>query len=213
MPSPPLHQSLQPLVGGAPLARARAAIVLVHGRGGDADGMLDLGRLVADEQVALVALQAANNSWYPERFMAPLATNEPWLSSALQSVSDAMQLILQGGLPLERVMLLGFSQGACLSVEFGARNAVRYGALVALAGGLIGPDGTPRTYTGSLAATPVFLGRGDRDPHIPVARVQETSRVLTELGADVDTRVYPGLGHVIVDDEVNAVRALARQLV
>lgn len=203
-----LHQSQTPLLGGASLANAKTAIVLVHGRGGDAEGMLDLGLVVADDDVALIALRATQNTWYPERFMSPLASNEPWLTSALQAVSDGVGMSLAVGIAREHIMLLGFSQGACLSLEFAARNAVRYGAVAALSGGLIGPDETPRDYGGSLAGTPIFLGCSDIDGHIPANRVRESASILQSLGAVVDTRIYPGMGHVIIDDEVNAVRAL-----
>lgn len=208
-----LHQAYRPLLGGAALAKAKSAIILAHGRGGDAHDMLGLGQAIADDQVALVALQAANNTWYPERFMEALAKNEPWLTSALQAIKDAIGSVVDAGIAREHIMLLGFSQGACLTLEFTARNATRYGAVVALAGGLIGPDGTPRDYDGSLSETPIFMGCGDRDPHIPVARVQESADILTALGAKTDARIYGGLGHVIIDDEINAVRALVSQLV
>ncbi len=203
-----LHQSQAALLGCAPLAQAQTAIILVHGRGGDAEGMLDLGQVVADDQVALIALRAMHNTWYPERFLSPLASNEPWLSSALQAVRDGVELALSAGMAREHILLLGFSQGACLSLEFAARNAVRYGAIVGLSGGLIGPDDSPRDYGGSLAGTPVFLGCSDIDAHIPVGRVRETAVLMQSLGAVVDTRIYGGMGHVIIDDELNAVRAL-----
>lgn len=212
MSSPSLHQAFTPLQGGAPLTEARTAIILAHGRGGDAEGMLNLGLSVADERVAFVALRATSQTWYPEPFMEPLSHNEPWLTSALQAVGDAIAMVVSAGIPHEQIMLLGFSQGACLTVEFAARNARRYGAVVALAGGLIGPDDTPRNYAGSLEQTPVFLGCGDHDPHIPVKRVEETNDVLMGLDGNVDARVYGGLGHVIIDDEVNAVRALVARL-
>ncbi len=207
-----LHQAYRPLLSGADLGSAKAAIILVHGRGGDAENMMDLGLAVAEDDIALVALRAANNSWYPERFMAPLAQNEPWLTSALQSVSDAVDLVVTAGIKREFLILLGFSQGACLSLEFAAREAQRYGAIVGLSGGLIGPDGTPRDYIGSLAGTPIFLGCSDRDPHIPVTRVNESAAILSALGGEVDTRIYGGMGHIIIDDEINAVRALVGRL-
>ena len=213
MAHPSLHQAYRPLLGGAALANAKTAIILVHGRGGDAENMMELGLAVADDDIALVALRAANNSWYPERFMSPLAQNEPWLSSALQAVSDAVDLVIAAGVKREYIVLMGFSQGACLSLEFAARNARRYGAVVGLSGGLIGPDDTPRDYAGSLAGTPVFLGCSDRDPHIPVQRVNESATILSALGGEVDTRIYGGMGHVIIDDEINAVRALVGKLV
>ena len=212
MPNPSLHQANRPLLGGAALDTAKAAIILVHGRGGDANNMMELGLAVAEDDIALIALRAANNTWYPERFMSPMALNEPWLSSALQAVSDAVEMAIASGIQREYLMLMGFSQGACLSLEFAARNAKRYGAVVGLSGGLIGPDETPRDYPGSLAGTPVFLGCSDRDPHIPVERVRETATVLKSLGGDVDTRIYGGMGHVIIDDEINAVRTLVGKL-
>lgn len=207
-----LHQARPPVFGGAKLSNAKAAIVLVHGRGGDAEGMIDLGLAVAEDDVALIAPSAANNTWYPERFMAPIANNEPWLTSALQAVGDAVALATSAGLSHEKVMLVGFSQGACLSLEFTARNAKRYGAVAGLSGGLIGPDDTPRDYPGSLNGTPVFLGCSDVDSHIPVGRVRETATILQGLGGTVDARIYGGMGHVIIDDEINALRALVSQL-
>lgn len=208
-----LHQSQKPLLGGAPLDRAKAAIVLVHGRGGDAEGMLDLGLAVATDDVALIALRAMHNTWYPERFMAPIPNNEPWLTSALLAVEQGIAMATGAGIPLSRIMLIGFSQGACLSLEFVARNATRYGAVAGLSGGLIGPDGTPRDYAGSLSDTPVFMGCSDIDSHIPVERVRETATILQQLGGKVDARIYGGMGHVIIDDEVNAVRSLVDGLV
>ena len=207
-----LHQANHPLLGGTPLASAKTAIILAHGRGGDAPDMLGLGEAIANDSAALIALQAVNNSWYPERFMEPIAKNEPWLTSALRALQDGIAMAVDAGISREHIMLLGFSQGACLTLEFTARNATRYGAVVALAGGLIGPDDTPRNYAGSLADTPVFMGCGDRDPHIPVKRVQESADILTALGAKTDARIYGGLGHVIIDDEINAVRALVSQM-
>lgn len=212
MPSTTLHQAHKPLLGGAPLTKAKSAIILAHGRGGDAPDMLGLGEAIADDDAALIALQAANNTWYPQRFMEPLALNEPWLSSALLAFQQAVESVVAAGISREHIMLIGFSQGACLTLEFAARNATRYGAVVALAGGLIGPDDTPRDYAGSLNGTPVFMGCGDRDPHIPVTRVQESANILTTLGAKTDARIYGGLGHVIIDDEINAVRALVAGL-
>ncbi|MEP6764101.1 MAG: dienelactone hydrolase family protein [Gemmatimonadaceae bacterium] len=207
-----LHQGRPRLIGGAPLASARVAIVLAHGRGADAEDMMSFGQAVADDTVALIALRAANNTWYPERFMEPIASNEPWLSSALQAVHDAVEFVKESGIPNERIVLMGFSQGACLSLEYAARNATRFGGIVGVAGGLIGPDSTPRNYAGLFDNSPVFLGCGDRDPHIPVARVQLTKEVFTKMGAQVDARIYEGLQHVVVDDEVNAVRKLVASI-
>ncbi|HEU4570512.1 MAG TPA: dienelactone hydrolase family protein, partial [Gemmatimonadales bacterium] len=145
---------------------------------------------------------------YPHSFLVPVAQNQPWLDSALAVLERVTAQLADAGIPRERQVLLGFSQGACLALEFAARNAVRWGGVVGLSGGLIGPEGTPRAYGGDLAGTPVFLGCSDVDPHIPVARVHETAQVLTRLGGRVDARIYPGMPHTINEDEVQAVRAL-----
>jgi predicted esterase len=184
--------------------------VLVHGRGATAESLLPLAEQVGGPGLAVLAPQAAGQSWYPQRFLAPLAANEPWLSSAPAAVGDVVAQVGVAGVPPERTLLLGFSQGACLALEWAARHARRYGGLVGLSGGLIGPDGTPRDYAGSLAGTPVFLGCSDVDRHIPLARVHATAAVLRRLGGAVDERIYPGLGHTINRDELAAVRALVQ---
>ncbi len=201
------------LTSGRDLADAGAAAILIHGRGGSAEGMLELARAIGVEDVAWLAPQAEDGTWYPLSFMAAIESNEPWLSASLAVVDGLVAHCGAAGLPLERVALGGFSQGACLASEYAARNARRYGALVLLSGGLIGPPGTPRDYSGSLAGTPVLLGCSDVDPHIPVERVHETARVLRSMGAEVDERIYPGLGHTVVDDELEAARAILEGLV
>ncbi len=201
------------LTSGRDLADAGAAAILIHGRGGSAEGMLELARAIGVEDVAWLAPQAEDGTWYPLSFMAAIESNEPWLSASLAVVDGLVAHCGAAGLPLERVALGGFSQGACLASEYAARNARRYGALVLLSGGLSGPPGTPRDYSGSLAGTPVLLGCSDVDPHIPVERVHETARVLRSMGAEVDERIYPGLGHTVVDDELEAARAILEGLV
>nr|PZN30376.1 MAG: phospholipase [Chloroflexota bacterium] len=203
-----LHQGQPLLQRGAPLGEARAAMVLVHGRGASAADIMTLADELPHPDFAYLAPQAAGGTWYPNRFMAPIASNEPWLSSALQVLADTLASLEAAGLPPERTILLGFSQGACLATEFVARNARRYGGVVGLSGGLIGPTGTPRDYPGSLDGTPVLLGCSDVDPHIPVGRVHETAEVLRRLGAAVDERIYPGMGHTVNEDELAAVRAM-----
>jgi predicted esterase len=193
---------------GAPLRRAKAAVVLVHGRGAEAEGMLSLAEAFTQPDLAYLAPQAAGRSWYPHSFLAPIARNEPFLSSALQVLDGLVERLGGEGFPPARVVLLGFSQGACLALEYAARHAQRYGGVVGLSGGLIGPEDTPRDYAGSLAGTPVFLGCGDVDPHIPLARVRETARVLGRLGGAVAERIYPGMGHGINEDEIRRVRGL-----
>jgi phospholipase/carboxylesterase len=152
--------------------------------------MLQFAADLPTDGVAYLALQAANRTWYPDRFVAPIERNEPHLSSGLATVSDAPDGIEVAGVPRERTLLVGFSQDARLASEYVARNARRYGGLAVLSGRLIGPDGTPRDYEGDLEGTPVFLGCGDQDPHIPIERVHETRDVLSALGADVTEQVY-----------------------
>jgi phospholipase/carboxylesterase len=208
------HDGQPVLVEGEPLDRATAAMILVHGRGASAHDIMTIAAEVAQPGFAFLAPEAAGNAWYPNRFMEPLASNEPWLSSALETVDRVLALVAER-VPDERVILLGFSQGACLALEFAARNARRYGGLVGLSGGLIGPDDTPRDYPGSLEGTPVFLGCSDVDPHIPARRVIETGEVLKAVGGVVTVKLYPGLGHEVNADELDHVRqmmaALARR--
>lgn len=199
----------QPIVAaGRPLDEAGAAMILVHGRGGSAEGILQLARELDRPDVAYLAPRAAGNTWYPYSFLASLERNEPYLSSALRLVASAVDGVLAAGIPAERLLLLGFSQGACLTLEFVARNPRRYGGVAGLTGGLIGPDETPRDYPGSLAGTPVFLGTSDPDPHVPLARVEESAGVLERMGALVETRVYPGMPHTVNEDELDHVRTL-----
>jgi len=209
-----INQGPQPvLFMGEPLGQARAAMVMVHGRGATAEDILELAVELNRPGFAYLAPQAANNSWYPQSFLAPISSNEPWLSSALARLSTVLQRVEEGGIPRERTILLGFSQGACLALEFAARHAQRYGGIAALSGGLIGPDGTPRDYPGSFAGTPVFLGCSDRDPHIPKERVQQSAEVLRRLDADVTMRLYPNMGHTVNQDEIDFVGGMMAALI
>jgi len=207
------HQNQPVAHAGAPLARAKAAAIMLHGRGASADGILSLAELLAQPDLAYLSPQAARRSWYPYSFLAPLADNEPWLSSALQVVGDLMDGLAQRGFPPGRVLLLGFSQGGCLALEFAARNARRYGAVVGLSAGLIGPDAAPRSTSGSLSDTPILLGCSSVDPHVPLGRVHESARHLRSIGGDVAVHIYDNMGHTINDDEIGRVRDLAAGLV
>ena len=206
------HRNAVVLTAGVPLEAADAAMILVHGRGASADDILTLAPEIDRPGFAYLAPQAAGNTWYPYSFLVPIAQNEPYLSSALAHLGAVLAHVEAAGLPPERVMLLGFSQGACLALEYACRHARRYGGLVGLSGGLIGPDGTPRNYPGSLDGTPVFLGCSDVDFHIPKERVTETADVLRRLGANVAMRLYTGMGHTINEDELEAVRQLMAAL-
>jgi phospholipase/carboxylesterase len=207
------HQD-QPLVtAGTPLDAAEAAVVLVHGRGATARSIVRMADEFHHDGVAYLAPQAAENTWYPNSFLAPIESNEPSRSSGLQAISDAVDEANEAGIPTERVMLLGFSQGACLASEFVAQNPRRYGGLAVLSGGVIGPEGKEMDYEGDLEATPVFLGCSDVDPHIPEERVHETAEVFEEMGADVTTRIYEGMGHGVNEDELEHVSEMVEQLV
>ena len=210
-PDPHAGQPVE--AAGSDLVDADAAMILIHDRGARARGMLDFASQLGRDDVAYLAPQAERNTWYPQSFLAPMEQNEPKLSSALARVGDVIETVTDAGVPLERTILLGFSQGACLSTEYAARNADRYGGVVALSGGLIGPDGTPREYEGSMEGTPVFAGCSDRDPHIPLERVTETTRVFEGLEADVTERIYEGMGHTINEDELSFVRELVADVV
>ncbi|HEX6250426.1 MAG TPA: dienelactone hydrolase family protein [Gemmatimonadaceae bacterium] len=202
------HQGQPVRTAGSPLETARAAMVMIHGRGGRAEDILTLVPMLEQEDFAYLAPQAANNTWYPYSFLAPIQQNEPGITSGMHVIREVLNSIAAAGIPAERTMLLGFSQGACLSLEFSARHARRYGGIACLSGGLIGPDGTPRDYAGSMDSTPVFLGCSDVDAHIPKERVELSAKVMAQLGADVTMRIYPGMGHVINEDEREHVRAM-----
>jgi phospholipase/carboxylesterase len=203
-----LHQGQPVLAVGKPLAQAKAAMVMIHGRGATAESILALADELEQPDFAYLAPQAAGNTWYPNRFTAPIASNEPHLSSALATIDELLDRLSEAGIQPENTILLGFSQGACLALEYAARNAHRYGGVVGLSGGLIGPDGTPRNYRGSLAGTPVFLGCSDVDFHIPKERVLHSADVLRGLGGEVTARLYPDMGHTINQDELDAVRRM-----
>jgi predicted esterase len=183
-------------------------MILVHGRGASADDILALAEELGLSDVAYLAPQAAGSTWYPHSFLAPLADNEPGLSSALGVIGGLVSDLGRQHVPPERIAVLGFSQGACLALEFAARHPRRYAAIVGLSGGLIGPPGTPRNYSGTLAGTPVFLGCSDVDPHIPLARVRESAEIFRKLEASVDERIYPKMGHTVNVNEIAAIRAL-----
>ena len=208
-----LHQGLPVLSAGAPLGEATAAMIMLHGRGAGAEDILELRHEFDVPGVAMLAPQAANATWYPNRFIAPVASNEPWLTSALAVVDGAIQMIDRAGINASRTVLLGFSQGGCLALEYAARNPRRYGAVVGLSAALIENGDQPRTYGGTLDGVPVLLGCSDIDFHIPLARVDRTADILIVMGAAVDKRIYPGMGHTVNHDELQAIQSLLSHIV
>ena len=202
------HAGARVLDAGASLNDARGALILLHGRGGSAEDILSLGLAVAPEGWALRAPAAVGNTWYPNSFLVPRGQNEPYLSSALETVEELVEGVLAGGVPLGRVVLAGFSQGACLTCEYGRRDARRYGGLIALTGGMIGAVTDTFAVRGDFAGTPVLLASSDPDPHVPWTRVQETAELFTQAGAAVTLRRYAGKPHTLSADEVALARAM-----
>ena len=192
---------------GAPPARAKGVVLLIHGRGASAESILPLADAMAMPDLCYLAPQAEGYSWYPQSFMAPTAANEPYQSRALERIATIIAEILAAGIDMGKLAIIGFSQGACLTSETVLRNPRAYGFVGILSGGAIGPPGTPRDYQGSLAGARVFLGCSDHDAHIPLARVKETTAVFTRMGAEVTERIYPGSAHGINDDEITFLRA------
>jgi predicted esterase len=201
------HQGQAVLQAGEPLGKASAAMILVHGRGASAADIMTLGAELMHPGLAYLAPQAAGGAWYPNPFTAPIDANEPYLSSALEAVGSVLASI-EKMIPANRIILLGFSQGACLTLEFVARHARRYGGIAGLSGGLIGPEGTPRDYPGDFQGTPAFLGCSDVDPYIAKERVVEAGEVLTRMRADVTVRLYPQMGHTVSAEEISAVAGM-----
>lgn len=193
---------------GEPLSTADAAVVLAHGRGATADSILQTAQPFQVDRVAYLAPQAHANTWYPNSFLEPVDTNEPGRSSGLDALDRTVESAADEGIPAERVLIGGFSQGACLASEFVARNSTAYGGMAALSGGLIGESIDPAEYNGDLAGTTAFLGCSNRDPHIPEQRVHVTADVLESQGAQVETQIYEGMGHRINQDEVDRVTRL-----
>jgi phospholipase/carboxylesterase len=191
------------ITAGRKLEEADKALIMVHGRGGRAGDILFLADELAAGDYALLAPQAMGNSWYPYSFLAPPAQNEPYLSSALDVLKGLVADINAAGIPNERIYFLGFSQGACLTLEFVTRNATRYGGVVAFTGGLIGDKIYPENYKGDFGETPVFIGTSDPDPHVPVERVHSSTHILRSLHAAVTEKVYPVMGHTISQDEID----------
>lgn len=202
------HAGQPILARGRPVREARLVAILVHGRGASAEDILTLSQELRARDISYLAPQAADATWYPYSFLSPIPQNEPGISSGLRVISGLIDQAAREGVPASRVVLMGFSQGACLSLEFAARHPQRYAAVIGLSGGLIGPPGTRFDCSGSMDGTPVFLGCSDIDPHIPIERVHETADAFRRLGADVDERIYPRMGHTVNRDELMRIDSL-----
>jgi len=193
---------------GVPARDARVVVILTNRRNAAPENILVLAPRLDRADVAYLAPAAPGRTWYPQSFMAPTAANEPYLSNSLRVLPELLQQVVAGGVPTERIVLMGFSQGACLTAESTVRHPARYGGIVLFTGGLIGPPGTTWNSEGSFAGTPVFMGCGDADPHVPASRVDESEQVFSRMGAQVTKRIYPGMPHIVNDDEI----AFAQQI-
>lgn len=207
------HDASKVLLTGEDLSNAKAALIMVHGRGATAESILDLSQYFMFDGISYVAPQAEGSLWYPYSFLVPIEQNEPSLTSALQRLTDVVDHIIASGIPEQKIALLGFSQGASLSLEWTARNARSIAAIFGLSGGLIGPPGTPREYSGSFNNTSVFLGCSDVDFHIPKERVIESANVFEKMNADVTMKLYPNMAHTINDDEIYCINTFLKKLV
>lgn len=206
------HQSKPAATHGASAAKAKCAMIMVHGRGATAQSMLPLAEEFAQPGFHYVAPQAENHTWYPYSFLAPKEKNQPGISSGIQRIHDLIQQLREDGIQQDKIILLGFSQGACLATEFAARHPQKFGGIVGLSGGLIGPEIDPGKYSGNLERSPVFLGCSNVDPHIPQERVDETEEVFKKLNGSVDKRIYKGMGHTVNEDEIKAIRGMMANL-
>lgn len=209
-----IHQNTPVYQTGTRLQDAKSAMILIHGRGASAHSILDLGNEWQADGMALIAPQAAEGTWYPNRFIAPIESNEPALSSALAKIETLLAEIHAAGIATDKVILIGFSQGACLALEYAARNPQRYGGVIGFSGGLIGELGVPLQYAADadLQGTPVFLGCSDVDFHIPKERVEESAQAFNAMNAAVTMRLYPGMGHTINQDEIAFAQTIIDQL-
>lgn len=203
-----MHTKKDIRTAGKPLAEAGKVLIMIHGRGGSADDILSMAQYLEVQDYALLAPQASGHTWYPHSFMVPPEQNQPGLSSALELLAELEKDLNEQGIPSDHIFFLGFSQGACLTLEYIARHAKEYGGAAAFTGGLIGDKIYSENYKGDFGKTPVFIGTSDPDPHVPVERVQTSEKILNKLGAAVTVKIYKGMGHTISQDEVDTASRL-----
>ncbi|MFO7446356.1 MAG: dienelactone hydrolase family protein [Ignavibacteriaceae bacterium] len=208
------HDGQPVLYGGTNVANASAAMIMIHGRGADAESILSLAdELDKEDRFIFAAPQASGNTWYPYSFLAPRPNNEPGITSALNVIRNLINSLVRDGIVEEKIILLGFSQGACLALEYSAQNAARYGGIIGLSGGLIGDRINNSLYKGDFNGTPVFLGCSDIDPHIPLERVDESGKIFSGLGAKLTKRIYPNMGHTINEDELRFINLIMNEVI
>jgi predicted esterase len=202
------HRDEPVLLAGPAIAEARRAFLLLHGRGASAEDILSIAIKLADADTALIAPQAAQHTWYPNSFLAPIDQNQPWLDSAIAKIRLCVAQCIAAGINTDQIAIVGFSQGACLATEFVARNPARYCAVIAFTGGLLGPPGMDLSHTGNLQGTPILLSSGDPDPHVPWQRVQESAIALEEMGGSVRAMRYANRPHTILQEELQTAKTL-----
>jgi len=207
------HQDQPVFYKGKKLEVADAAMIMIHGRGATAQSILALSGEFGTQNVAYLAPQADSNTWYPYSFLSPIEMNEPGITSGLAKIDSLINDLISKGFSTDKIFLLGFSQGACLTLEYVARNPAKFGGVIGLSGGLIGPPGTPRNYRGNFDKTEIFLGCSNVDPHIPIERVDETEKVFLEMNANVTKRIYKGMGHTVNQDEINFITSLLKGVI
>lgn len=205
------HQDKPKASKGLSLQKAKAAMIMIHGRGASAESIVQLSDEFGFPEVHYVAPQAGGHTWYPYSFLAGINMNEPGISSGIKAIDELRKEINDSGIPNERIFFLGFSQGACLTLEYVARHPDKYAGVFALTGGLIGPEVSLSNYEGNLMETPIFIGSSDIDPHVPLERVNESEYILSELGGRVNKVIYPGMGHFVNEDEIKQVRSIMAQ--
>jgi phospholipase/carboxylesterase len=191
------------VLAGVTLKKAGKVMIMLHGRGATAGDIISLTGYLKLQDTHIIAPQATNNAWYPYSFLAPRQQNEPWLSSALELLNEILEDVRMAGIKSRDVFILGFSQGACLTLEFAAQNARLFAGIIAFTGGLIGDVVEEKIYAGNFQKTKVFIGNSDKDPHVPVERTEESKRIMEKLGAEVTLKIYPGMPHTVNDDEIN----------
>lgn len=203
-----LHSIEHTIYAGAPLKEADKVLIMLHGRGAYAEDIVSLAEHLHVSNTHIIAPQAKGSTWYPYSFMWPVQQNEPWLSSAIELLNEILKNVLQSGKKSQQVYVLGFSQGACLTLEFAARNAMQFGGIISFTGGLIGEKLNESQYKGNFNGTKIFIGNSDHDPHVPLTRSESSKKILENLGANVMMKVYPDMPHTINQDELKTVNEL-----